>query len=252
MDDTSRKFRSTMINPQHVICSYMLLSFSWRTLLDLSSLLSRAWQQFQGFTHILIFWIHSYLESSCFTWPACCSGKKHGARACWLLMCASGQRWPFQIKWTLQSSVTLQALRGMGCRQWKSWLSPHGSHWHGSWPRFRGTSESQRCQRHNRSLSLNSHIMLSHKRFVSSIICSSFIIPRICSEVTTVAICPTNSELLATGGEERISCQNTTLHEGLQTSALAWLTDVGELLLVFRWHSSWFKFSSIDTIIIYH
>jgi len=77
-------------------------------------------------------------------------------------------------------------------------------------------------QRHKRipavseAQSLNSPIMLSRKRFVSVIACIRS------DEVTTVAICPTNSELLATGGEERFFfCQNTTLHEGLQTRALA-------------------------------
>lgn len=149
MADTS--IRSTMINPQHVKRSYMLMSFSWRTLLDLSSLLPWAWQQFHGFT---LAWS---LESSCFTWPACCPGKNLAlmlAGSLHVQGARDGQN-TVQIKRTLQSSVTLQALRGMGCRQRKSGLSPHGSYWHGSWPRCRGTSESQRCQRHNRSIALS-------------------------------------------------------------------------------------------------
>lgn len=121
-----------------------------KALLDLSSLLSWAWQQFHGFTLAWSLDRPVSLDLGC-PWKNLAlmlAGSLHvqGAR--------DGQN-TVQIKRTLQLSVTLQALRGMGCRQRKSWLSPHGSYWHGSWPRCRGTSESQRCQRHNRSIALS-------------------------------------------------------------------------------------------------
>ena len=88
------------------------------------------------------------------------------------------------LSWT---DMAWPPLEGMGRRQWKSGLSPDGTHWNCSWPRDRED-------------------VLRMFQFGAMDIFEIGSLNPWHLEVTTVAVCPTNSELLATGGEERI-CQ---------------------------------------------
>lgn len=122
--------------------------------------------------------------------------KKLGAHACWLLTCARGQRWPEHCSNQTDPSIIrdTSSVERYGMPTAEIWIVA-------SWVIL--ARQLAQMQRHKRipavseAQSLNSPIMLSCKRFVSVIACIRS------DEVTTVAICPTNSELLATGGEER-------------------------------------------------
>jgi hypothetical protein len=96
-------------------------------------------------------------------------------------------------------------LEGMGRRQWKSGLSPDGTHWNCSWPRHRETGKTM--LKHSCSVANHSDSdVLRMFQFGAMDIFEIGSLNPWHLEVTTVAVCPTNSELLATGGEERI-CQ---------------------------------------------